>query len=407
MGKHVIQMNRREFATTAGALVGLGMARTPARARQSKSGLASVLEDGIAEPLSAYFDGICDWIMSLDVGSNLLKGTKDTATSIFINGNFARVLLASYRITGNRAHLDEALRWCDTFCTIQQRTKSSRGDDVGFWPDCGPRGNIYFGDAGTAAHAMSAAYREADKKRQAAYLAALERMARFVIDGCAQDPQGGNRAATQSWVIREGSDAGALGCGYYRGKLSVDPYTIATATTGGALMSELYAITGKTEYKEIATGAITWLLNSRKDDGEIPYTLAGKTLNSWPLDTMSYCTEAFIASDLLLKDKALRAAMHRDLGASVDWLVTGQNADGSWGKLRSADQQRSPRAVTLLSWALRWMENKEPVAEALQRYCAFLLKAENSKAYGVKELVRTTGFVGLAAADILKPDCTF
>ncbi len=407
MGKHAIQINRREFVATAGTLVGLGVARTPAWAQQPKNGLASVLPDGMAESLSTYFDGICDWIMSLDVGSNLLKGTKDTATSIFINGNFARVLLASYRITGNQAHLNEALRWCDTFCTIQQRTKSSKENEVGFWPDCGPRGNIYFGDAGTAAHAMSAAYGEADKERQAVYLAALERMARFVIDGCAQDPQGGNRAATPSWVIRKGGDAGALGCGYYRGKLSVEPYTIATATTGGALMSELYAITGKTEYKEIATGAVTWLLSTRKDDGEIPYTLAGNTLTSWPLDTMSYCTEAFIASNLLLKDEALQTAMHRDLGTSVGWLVTGQNADGSWGKLRSADQQRSPRAVTLLSWALRWTKEKERIAEALQRYCAFLLKEENSKAYGVNELVRTTGFVGLATADILKPDCTF
>ncbi|MCP4643997.1 MAG: hypothetical protein GY851_26375 [bacterium] len=407
MGKRSIRMSRRQFAAAAGALAGVGTARTRAWAAATPGGLAGVLDEGTAQSLAAYLDDVCDWIMGLDVGSNLLKGTKDTATSIFINGNFARVLLASYRLTGNQAHLNEALRWCDTFCTIQQHVESSKGDEVGFWPDCGPKGNIYFGDAGTATHTMAAVYAEADKDRQATYLAALERYARFVIDGCAQDPQGGDRAVTNSWVIREGDAAGALGCGYYRGKLSVEQYTIATATTGAALMSELYAITGKAEYKDIATGAVTWLLKTRKDDGEIPYTLAGRTLDSWPLDTMSYCTEAFVGADLLLGDDALRTAMHDTLAQSVDWLVTGQNVDGSWGTLRSADQQRSPRAVTLLSWALRWTDAEEPVADAVRRYCVFLLNPENSKAYGVKELVRTTGFVGLAAADILKPDCTF
>ena len=46
-------------------------------------------------------------------------------------------------------------------------------------------------------------------------------------------------------------------------------------------------------------------------------------------------------------------------------------------------------------------------AEAVRRYCAFLLKPENSNAYGVKNLVRTSGFVGLTLADIIRPDCTF
>jgi len=195
------------------------------------------------QKLRAYFDDLCAWIVALDVGSNQLNGTEDTAGSIFINGNFARVLMASYRITGNEAHREEALRWGDTFCANQQRTQTSRGDDAGYWPDIGPRGNIYFGDAGTAAHALASIYPAAAPGRQETWRAAMERMARFVIDGCAEDPQGQGRDATHSWVIREGRDAGALGCGYYRGKLSVEPYTIATATTGGAFFSELYAIT--------------------------------------------------------------------------------------------------------------------------------------------------------------------
>jgi hypothetical protein len=130
-------------------------------------------------------------------------------------------------------------------------------------------------------------------------------------------------------------------------------------------------------------------------------------LDSWPLDTISYCTEGFVAADLLLENEAVGAALRRELAPSVQWMLDRQNADGSWGKLRSADQQRSPRAVTLLTWAHRWIDPAEPVATAVRRYCAYLLDPENSRAYGVKELVRTSGFVGLAVADILQPDCTF
>ncbi|MBN2310609.1 MAG: hypothetical protein JXR94_16675 [Candidatus Hydrogenedentes bacterium] len=402
-----VRIDRREFVQALATLAGVAATQGRAAAQATARPLPSDPAVGMREPLAAYFDDLCAWIMGLDVGSNQLKGTKDTATSIFINGNFARVLMASCRITGNQAHLDEALRWGDTFCSIQQRTESSKGGEAGFWPDCGPQGNIYFGDAGTAAHALAALHREAAPERQATYRAAMERMARFVIDGCPHDPQGAGRDATPTWIIRDGNDAGAIGCGYYRGKLSTEPYTIATATTGTAFFSELFAITGDPEYKGIATRAVKWLLRSRNDDGEIPYTLAGQTLDSWPLDTMSYCTEAFIAADRLLDDDALRTALHRELAPSVQWLLAGQNPDGSWGALRSADQQRSPRAVSLLVWALRWIEPKEPVTDAIRRYCAFLLDAKNSKAYGVKELVRTTGFVGLALADMLKPDSTF
>ena len=399
-------MKRRRFLQLAAASGAVFTGRL-AGAGQTGASRSPLLDDGMKQKLRAYFDDLCAWIMALDVGSNELKGTEDTAGSIFINGNFARVLMASYRITGNEAHREEALRWGDTFCANQQRTQTSRGDDAGYWPDIGPRGNIYFGDAGTAAHALAVICKEADADRQAVYRGAMERMARFVIDGCAEDPQGLGREAANSWVIREGRDAGALGCGYYQGKLSVEPYTIATATTGGAFFSELYAVTSNPEYGQLVLGAVKWLLKTRKDDGEIPYTLAGKTLDSWPLDTLSYCAEAFIASDLLLKEDSLSQAMRRELEPSVQWMLERQNPDGSWGKLRSADQQRSPRAVTLLTWAYPWTEKHEEVAKAVNAYCAFLLEPENSKAYGIKELVRTSGFAGLALADILQPDCTF
>ncbi|MBN1491853.1 MAG: hypothetical protein JXA69_18220, partial [Phycisphaerae bacterium] len=177
--------------------------------------------------------------------------------------------------------------------------------------------------------------------------------------------------------------------------------------TGGAFFASLYAITDKSEYRDVARNATKWLLTIRKPDGEIPYILHGKTETRWPLDTMTYCAEAFIAADIHLKDAALREAMKKELRPSVEWLLKRQNADGSWGTLRSPDQQRSPRVVTLLSWYYREVDHDPKVAEAVRKYCRFLLDPANSKAYGVKELVRTTGFVGLVVADLLKANCTF
>lgn len=381
----------------------------PASAAPPASAPASddLVDRQTRQRLSAYLDDLSGWIMTLDVGSGTLKNTKDTATSIFINGNFARVLIASYEITGNDEHLKEALRWCDGFCAQQEKTTTSQGKPAGFWSDLGPGRNIYFGDGGTAATALAIGCRFGDENRRQTYLAALENMARFVMHGSASDPQGKGREATKSFVLSEGPDRGALGCGYYAGHLSMKPYTISTATTGGAFFATLYSIEPRPEYRDVASGAAKWLLKIRKPDGEVPYTLDGKIETTWPLDTLSYCTEAFVAVDTHLKDKEMRELLGRELRPTIQWFLAGQNPDGSWGTMRSPDQQRSPRAVSLLTWYHRTIEPDPKIAEAVRKYCRFLLDAESSKAYGVKDLVRTTGFVGLMVAEIISPGSTF
>ena len=64
-----------------------------------------------------------DWIMTLDVGSeevhNYDPARNPLNHSIFINGNFARVMLASSRLTGNETHRREGLRWCESFVSEQ------------------------------------------------------------------------------------------------------------------------------------------------------------------------------------------------------------------------------------------------------------------------------------------------
>jgi len=413
-------MNRREFVRLGtGAMAAGSLGRWPysligqaqaAEAGPSGTGttlMPPLFDEKFTQKLHDYLDDLCQWIMTLDLGSNSLKNTKDERTSIFVNGNLARVLMAMHRIKPNPAYRDEALRWCDTFCKIQEPATTPSGHEAGFWPDVGPRGNIYFGDAGTAATALAVGYRLADEPRRQVYLKAMERKARFVIEGCGKDPQGLGREASKGWVIAEGPDKGALGCGYYRGHLSLKPYTIATATTGGAFFSELFAITRNARYRQVAADATRWLIKIRQDNGELPYLLDGGQLKDWPLDTLSYCVEAFVAADMHLGDADLHKHLGKELQHTVRWFLGRQKPDGSWGGLRSGDQRRSPRAVTLLTWYYRQVQADPKVADSVRRYCQYLLDPKNSTAYGVKELVITSGFVGLTVADILSPGCSF
>ncbi|OGD18643.1 MAG: hypothetical protein A2W03_08600 [Candidatus Aminicenantes bacterium RBG_16_63_16] len=371
--------------------------------------LTDIVPAPVAQRLVAWLTDVEAWVLSLDVGTQVLKNTDDTADSIFINGNFARLLAAIYRLTGKEVDLHEALKWCDSFFVNQRLAITSETNESGYWVDLSrnPKGNIYFGDGGTAASALAAILNYADPKKRWIYLKALERYARFVVDGCLFDPQGLGRESTASWVIAEGDDKGALGCGFYEGHLSVKPYTIATATTGGGFFAALYRLTEKPEYKDIAAGAVAWLLKIRKPDGEIPYILDGQLSADWPLDTLSYCTEAFIAADTYLKDEELKMTLGTELRPTVEWMLGRQNPDGSWGEMQSADQQRSPRAVTLLAWYYRNVEPDPRIKDAILNYCLFLLDPEKSLAYGIKKLVRTTGFAGLTVAEILQPGSTY
>jgi hypothetical protein len=361
--------------------------------------------------LKEYLRDISDWIMSLDLGSGKLKNTEDTDQSIFINGNFARVLVSAYRHTGEEKYKNEALRWADGFCNQQQLTITSQINQGGFWADFPRRdivlySNIYFGDMGTAATALSVISQHADSKRQSLYLDCLKRMALFVTEGSIRDPQFLGRDTTESFIIKTGEHRGALGCGYYRGHLSMEPYTISTATTAGAFMSQMYKLTNEPEYRNISKDAVNWLLKVREADGEIPYMLDGKELDTWPLDTLTYCSESFLGVYRFMNDSE-KAEFAEDIRPTIDWILTNQNDDGTWGQLRSPDQQRSPGVVSLLNWYYVNIEQDQAVKKAVKKYFAYMLVPENSKSYGIKELVRTTGFLGLAVSEILEPDSTF
>ena len=79
-------------------------------------------------------DKISDWILTLDLSSNNITGVKDTLqTSIFINGNLARVLISNYKLSGKEVYLQEALKWCDKFVSLQHEITTSANTIGGYW----------------------------------------------------------------------------------------------------------------------------------------------------------------------------------------------------------------------------------------------------------------------------------
>lgn len=366
-----------------------------------------IADQKITDSLLEYFDGICQWIVDIDVGSGELKIEAKRKTSIFINSNLARILVAGYELTGRQEYLNEAMDWFDRLVALQQTIETSNGIVGGWWGDFRPEDNIYLGDAGTSATALCGIVRFVDEERKQKYTQALQQYANFVIYGSKTDPQGKNRQATDSFIIQSGEHKGAIGCGYFRNELSTAPYIISTAVTGAGFFSAFAELTGNGQYLNIAESATRWLLKQRDPYGEMPYMLHSFTLDEWPFDTMSYVADGIVGFYRRTSDEAVRKEIIQSMNRSIQWLLNQQNRQGTWGKLRSEDQQRSQGVLALLVWYYDQVSPHSMVYSAIEKNCNYFLDEKNSKKFGVKELPIPTGFVGLGIAEVLEPGITF
>ena len=102
---------------------------------------------------------------------------------------------------------------------------------------------------------------------------------------------------------------------------------------------------------------------------------------------------------------------------TVDYLLRTQGPDGFWEALKSADLQRSPRVVSLLTWWTNATSQTrpgyvdDPATEAADRYVAFLVAQGVSHSaaneYGVGSATITSGMAGIAVADWLSLGASF
>lgn len=140
--------------------------------------------------LLSYAESLANYTTTLQLPTNSLRNASTgeplsgSTDAIFVNGNLARVLLATYRLKASQApasrnnpeylveYLRQGLGWCDTFVQLQAPIVSSRGNAAGYWGtgygnwancterplrgDCQHSGDIYFGDTGTVRVAFHA-----------------------------------------------------------------------------------------------------------------------------------------------------------------------------------------------------------------------------------------------------------
>jgi len=363
--------------------------------------------------LKAALANITAWVMTLNVSSNYVPTSwlpKTPPYSIFLNGNLARVLLTSYRVFGDESFREEGLRWCDTLAANQTAIATSKGSAAGYW-DTGYK-DLYLADTGTAVVALALGWHLAadSPPRRAAYELALRRFALFCYEGCQTAPAGGAYgegcppAEGNGWVRADGG----VGDGYYKKALNLEAYTISTANAGAAFFAHLANVpaagpgVAPAALAAAAEGAVAWLTSTILPDGSIPYIISPPNNGSNVFQAISYSAEGFVSVDAMFPSPPTRAALAK-LNATVAYLVATQNADGSWGIRDSGDGERSPRALTLLQW---WLSSFEPPASAwratvsatMDRYVAYVMA--NWGEYGINADTLTTGFVGLAFADL-------
>lgn len=359
-----------------------------------------------AKQLAAMLVHISSWCVAHNLGSGSLVDSPEpnVKDSIFINGNFARVLTCAYELTGRQTYLDEAVRWCDYFTSVAANpVKTSKGSDALWWWDMANL-NLYLADTGTAMHALFKAYPHVDQPRQRSYLDALEKFYLLIAEGTDCDPMDRGQDPSPGWFITDGPDAGALAVGYRGGKLDQQPYTVATATAGAQTCSLLYRLTGKNHYRLAARNAAIWLLGEIGETGSLAYRIHGRIEPAYTFQGIHYALEGLLTAWLYLDDdeynRQLLAASPRVLRFALDT----QNPQGHWGVERQYDGQRSAFLAHFLHWYNRSVQPDDRAAAAASRFAHYVLDPANTERFGVPNLVRVSGFVGLVFAAQLHPE---
>jgi len=341
-----------------------------------------------------YFKNLC----------NFIEREKKQVPSIFITGYYMRTLVAGYEIFGERRYLDTAIAYADTLLRYQS--------ERGYWGT--GYGNIYLADTGSAIALFTVLYKHVDDARRKQY---FESILKYVT------------AIEKDDLI---NPSGAIGTGWYATKEGVitaqfrDEYTISSALTGAQIFTWMYHMTKEDTYRQVAINALRWIMSTMRDDGVIPYVLAGhgsvlgkvadpkndyNLWERWRYDTATYVGEGVIAFDLYCDQPEWRAEVREKVKPHIEFLIKSQNEDGTWAVPGSADQKRSPGVVNFLIWHHQHVSQDPRIIAAVKKYNRFVLSPENGKKYGLLEYGAEdntandviTSINGRAVADMLSP----
>ena len=357
--------------------------------------------------MAALLVRISEWCLEHRLGSGIFHDTPDGADevedSIFINGNLARVLICTYEITGEESYLREAVSWCDYFVDTANPIQTSKGNDAVWWWDVG-HNNLYLADTGTAVHALFKAFPYVDDDRKQKYLNALKKFYLLLAEGTDRDPLDRGQAPSPGWIIGDGEDAGAFGVGYRKGQLETRAYTISTACAGAQACAALYQLTGDETCRKTALDAARWLLGQFDEAGVIPYRIEGTVVSEFVFQGIHYSLEGLLTSWLYLDDQGYRDALKKAAPKIKDSILSLQEESGIWGTEREYDGQRSAFLAHFLNWYRENIDSDPRVEVGLDRFISYVLNPDSNSRYGIANLLRVSGFVGLVFASFHYPE---
>ena len=341
-----------------------------------------------------YFKTLCDFV----------DNNKKQVSSIFITGYYMRTLVAGYKIIGEKKYLNTAIAYADTLLKYQS--------ERGYWGT--GYGNIYLADTGSAIALFTVLYKYVDEERKKQYFDSILRYVTAIENDSLINP------------------SGAIGTGWYatkEGEITApfrDEYTISSALTGAQIFTWIYFMTKEEKYRQVSINALRWIMSTMREDGVIPYVLAGHSSvygkegdpqndfnlwEKWRYDTAAYVGEGIIAFDLYCDQPEWKAEIREKIKPHIEFIIHSQNEDGTWAVPKSSDQKRSPGVVNFLIWYYQNVYQDSRIVDAVKKYNQFILSPELAKEYGLLEYGAedswgnnvVTAINGRTVADILWP----
>ena len=341
-----------------------------------------------------YFKNLCDYVES----------EKKQVSSIFITGYYMRTLVAGHEIFGEKKYLSTAIAYADTLLKYQS--------DRGYWGT--GYGNIYLADTGSAIALFTVLYKHVDEGKRAQYFDSISRYVTAIEKDSLINPSGA--IGTGWYATKEGEITGPFR----------DEYTISSALTGAQIFTWMYHMTKEDKYRQVAINALRWIMSTMREDGIIPYVLAGhgsvlgkkddpkndyNLWEKWRYDTAAYVGEGIIAFDLYCDQHDWKTEIREKIKPHIEFLLRSQNEDGTWAVPGSSDQKRSPGVVNFLIWYHQHVSQDSRIVDAVKKYNRFILSPEPGKEYGllvygaedktINDVV--TAINSRAIADILRP----
>jgi len=362
---------------------------------------AKIFDKAAKKQLHAYLEDICQWILAREQAARDGQIQSVANTPLSLQGNLARALLAGGELTKNGAKcLEEALRWCDAFAAKQQRVVTSLGNEGGYWPT-GPGGDVELSEDSLAAVALARGLAYADGNRKKIYQEALDRYARFLIEGVRA--VGGLRQTVTGWLI-QGENAGSIGGGIQKGVALLKPSTASTAA-GAAFLAQMSAVSRDRNFRDAALRAVEWILKNRRPNGEMSNFVEGEESEEIPFTTMTLVAEAIQSTYYLLNDTALNQRLGTELDNTIRRMMRIQGENGLWGE--GADRRGSSGVATLLAWHFLTFKGDETIPQALDKFWQNLSNPVHSQSFGVLVHPISTAWMGLTTAEMIKPGITF